>query len=384
MRGSVSSTARCECREEDDQEPGRQDRCPNLRLSLRHGREAIQERDYAKARKYLEVARRQAEEAPLGPQYQAHSLGSLAALLYTTGKYNRAEALARHATHLAQAAGETGALAQSIALDCLGQLAGFIRGQYDEAESCYREALALRVGVLGRADPSVAAILFHLGRLHILQARQAEAAVLLERAHRILEATPGIEPLLLVESLRDLASLYVARGQEAAAEPLLQRALNLAEQRLNPQDSRLVLILCPLSSLYCHLARYEEAMPLLLRTFDIVRKTRHRASGELLPCLDNLATVFLRAGQYGWAKRIWKGSLAIIRRSHGRGNRNWAHTLMSLALVYHREGKTDGPRSFIGKLWPGCAERWGRPSRGRRGAGYPTAPGSRHPTSRSG
>ncbi len=273
------------------------------------------------------------------------------------GKYKRAEALARQTLDVAQAAGgEAGVYARSIALDCLGRLSCSVHDRYDEADSCYREALTLRARLCGRESPEVARLLTRLGQLRLLQDRQGEARVLLEQSQRLLEGTLETDPLLLVENLRCLAQLRRDGGEEAVAEPLLQRALILAEQQFGRHDGRLILSLCPLCSLFWHQERHDEAMRLLQRIFRILHRARNLAPADLLPCLDNLATIWRDAGRYAWARKIWKMSLVIIRRCYGRKNRYWRIPWRIWLQSIIWRGRWNGLRRYTLKLRPACAE----------------------------
>src|SRR5262245_56922491 len=90
--------------------------------ALKAGLKALDRGDYEKAQRQLGAARRQADEATLGPEQQASTLAALAALSYRRGRYGEAHKRARRAVALAPTAGDTAALAQAFAWDYLGHI----------------------------------------------------------------------------------------------------------------------------------------------------------------------------------------------------------------------------------------------------------------------
>jgi len=117
------------------------------------------------------------------------------------------------------------------------------QGQFADAETLYRRALAIREREEGPNHPDVAATLNNLAALEAVQGRYDAAQPLLERALAIRQSALGPEHALTAQSLNNLALLYAAEGNTAAAEPLYQHAMAILEKANGgqPDDLRRVL-----------------------------------------------------------------------------------------------------------------------------------------------
>src|SRR6185503_19523521 len=99
------------------------------------------------------------------------------------------------------------------------------RGKYDEAESLYRQSLALNEATLGPDHPEVGASLNNLAALCEARGNYAEANRLFQRAITIKEKLlPPDHPSLAV-SLNNVATVYFAQGEYGEVEALYQRSL---------------------------------------------------------------------------------------------------------------------------------------------------------------
>src|SRR5258708_6661394 len=66
------------------------------------------------------------------------------------------------------------------------------QGRYAEAESLYREVLAIHEQILGPSHSEVASVLNNLGDTYRLEGRWDEAEVMLARARNLWEKTLGL------------------------------------------------------------------------------------------------------------------------------------------------------------------------------------------------
>src|SRR5262249_36592363 len=116
------------------------------------------------------------------------------------------------------------------------------QGQYADAASCARQALALFELEVGTDHPDVANVLGNRAGMHEDQGDYAEAERLYQRAVAIMEHVMkecdteglGLE-ILHIQALRNLAGIYRVQGRYTEAEPLFQRVLTLAEATLGPE-----------------------------------------------------------------------------------------------------------------------------------------------------
>ncbi len=98
------------------------------------------------------------------------------------------------------------------------------RGQYQEAEALFSEALAVRIRDLGDQHPLVGQTILTLGRLYRGQGRLDRAEVFFTRAAVFGESLPSGHRARAYPALA-LASLLIERGEGSEAEAILRPAL---------------------------------------------------------------------------------------------------------------------------------------------------------------
>src|SRR5262249_30190688 len=156
----------------------------------------------------------------------------------------------------------------------LGALA-FERGQGDEAESHYRQALDVRKQALGENhieyvnNLRLLAVLYQSrGDYHRAQGRPeaaeplyAAAEPLLKQHLEIVRRAVGEDDPFLIPSLQMLANLHRAQGQPAAAEPLYRQALAIVGRMSEPDERLRCGVRDDLAVLYLADGRYDAAEP---------------------------------------------------------------------------------------------------------------------------
>lgn len=110
----------------------------------------------------------------------------------------------------------------------------FKAGNYAEAETIGRQAVAESERKNGPDAPATATSLKNLAVVFRRQSRYGEAEPLQKRAVEIHERTLGADHADTADSLYGLALLYAEQGRYADAEPLYQRALAIREKALGP------------------------------------------------------------------------------------------------------------------------------------------------------
>jgi tetratricopeptide (TPR) repeat protein len=121
------------------------------------------------------------------------------------------------------------------------------RGQLDEAEDCYRRALAEEFaeggrdpGLRTRALANLAWLLGERGAWSVEIGRTADAVGFYQQALEIWETLQPASDALVAESLANLALLDRARGDHRSARERLERALPLYEKSLAADDPTLL------------------------------------------------------------------------------------------------------------------------------------------------
>ncbi len=280
------------------------------------GSGAARQGNYAEAERQFSLARTEAEARdPLGP-HMTGTLSSQAFLHRTQGEYTEAESLFRQTLAIQESVlgSEHPDLARS-----LGGLA-FVyqdQGRYSEAEPLYKRVLAINEKAFGLGDPRTATSLSNLAGLYKAMGHYDEAEPLHRQALAIDEETLGPNDLAVSSNLRDLAGLSQAQGKHAEAESLSKRALAIRE---TVQGSRGALVgssLRDLAWLYAAQGRYAEAESLYKRALAIAEEPLHPDSAGVGEILDNLADLYRAEGRYAEAEPLYQRALAIREKELG-------------------------------------------------------------------
>jgi hypothetical protein len=125
----------------------------------------------------------------------------------------------------------------------------YLGGQYREALSCVKEALAIREKVLGPEHPSTAASLNNLGYLLQAMGDYEGTRPYFERALAIFEKVLGPEHPHTAQSLNNLGYLLASMGDTEGALPYLERALAIWEKVLGPEHPHTQIVRRNLQSL---------------------------------------------------------------------------------------------------------------------------------------
>jgi tetratricopeptide (TPR) repeat protein len=103
-------------------------------------------------------------------------------------------------------------------------------GKYTKAEPLYKEALEIRLKVLGPEHPLTAASQNSLAMLYEAIGDYPRAEPLFKKALETRQKVLGRENPTTAESLNNLAELYRAVGDYAKAEALLKEALEIYQK----------------------------------------------------------------------------------------------------------------------------------------------------------
>ncbi len=268
----------------------------------------------------------------------AYLLFKAARYLLERAQYSQAESLYRQALAIReQVLGqEHPDVAES--LNGLGELYDH-QGKYAQAESVYQQALALRERALGSQHPYVAESLNNLGELYYHQGKYAQAESVYQQALAIREQVLGPQHLDVAESLNDLGVLYFYQSKYTQAEPLYQRALAIREQELEPQHPDIATSLNNLGGLYYHQGKYAQAEPPYQRALAIREQALGPLHPEVATTLNNLALLYYHQAKYTQAEPLNQRALAIREQVLGPLHPDLATTLNHLARLYTIQGR---------------------------------------------
>ncbi len=191
-------------------------------------------------------------------------------------------------------------------------------GKFDEAETHYRDALALKRQSLGKHHPFNASTLNDLADLLYLLERTDESASLYREALEILERDQF--NLEVARSLNGLALISHDAGDEVAAEEMLKRALSIHDKGQRRDHPYTATVLTNLGILYTHLTRYDEAKPALTRATYIQNVKLHDGHPDVAVRMHADAALQLALSNRGEAARLATDADAIRDNQAAKGD----------------------------------------------------------------
>lgn len=208
----------------------------------------------------------------------------------------------------------------------------FHRGDYDEAESLFGQALA-RSGGFEPDDPRIAETLNNLGNLYFSLDLYNEAENSVKRALAIREKTAGPEALVVADSLNDLGMIYLTKGKIADAKPLIERALSIRQKKLKPDDDDIASSLQAMASIYHKEGKLKESMAALKKALYIRKRALGAEHLDVATTYNSLGVQHQMAGENGEAKQCYEHARDIIEKLYGDKHPSMADSLVGLATL---------------------------------------------------
>ena len=211
-----------------------------------------------------------------------------------------------------------------------------IRGRYDEAEPCLREAIAIGEASLGGEDEDVVTAVNSLAVLFKYNGRFDDAAAMYARALRAAEAA-GANDESLATLLHNIGGLEHARGNYAAGEAPARRSVELRERALGPDHPHVAADLAALAAIVDGQGHHDEAEGMYERALGIFERTYGPDHYEIAVNLNNLAGVRHAQGRTADAESLYRRALAIKEALLGNDHPDVALSLNNLALLLEGE-----------------------------------------------
>jgi tetratricopeptide (TPR) repeat protein len=185
--------------------------------------------------------------------------------------------------------GDTAHPSKAAMWNNLGQVKTAL-GQWQEAESLYRRAIALWTEVYGPNHPDLASGLTNLAMLYGNRKKYTKAETMLRRALDMDVASVGSVSVKAAVDWNNLGYVAIRRRAFEDAESLFRRALAIYEKLLGPDHPDTGQELENLAIVCTQRKRYADAAPLFQRALAI----RERAFGPLDAGLGKLLETYAR------------------------------------------------------------------------------------------
>jgi serine/threonine-protein kinase len=228
-------------------------------------------------------------------------------------------------------------LSRARLMDAIGQTYRQL-GLYQQARPLLEEALALRRARLGNDHADVGASLQHLASLANAEHRP-EAETLFRQALAVLEKAHGPDSPEVAAALNDLGVCYGYRGEMDKAEPLFQRALRIREKALGPKDPKVAATLNNLAFIAISRKRYSEAELLLRRGLAIRTAALPADHPDLAANLEALGVLYEGEDRFSEAEPLQRRALAIEEKALGPDHPKVGMSLTNLGRICTALGK---------------------------------------------
>ena len=166
------------------------------------------------------------------------------------------------------------------------------------------------------------------------QGRISEGCTYMERAAKIRENTPGIDPGAIAAALNNLGNFRARQGRLAEADSLMERAITIMREKGDSTDTRLGPFLSNRGSLLYSLGRYDESEQLLVEALEYKKRVLGVERWSTASSMNHLGSFYASIGKYEKSEDLHRQALAIEEKLFGRNYPSVATTLNCLADLY--------------------------------------------------
>jgi serine/threonine protein kinase/Tfp pilus assembly protein PilF len=296
-------------------------------------------RDTALLREILDkTARRLDTELKNQPDVEADLRTTIGRVYSDLGQYTNAEAMHRQA--LALRIKLLGSEHPDVARS-LNNLAGALwhRGKLVEAETMFRQALAMHKKLQGNVHPDVASSLNSLAGVVREEGKLPEAETLFRQALAMQTNLPGSESPNLANILNNLANTLQDEGKPVEAESILRQGLAMQKKLLGSEHPDVANSLNNLALLLQAQGKLAEAESLMRQALAMRKKLLGGEHPDVASSLSGLAQVLWAEGKLAEAEPLYREALAMRRSLLGAEHPHVARSLSGLANVLYAQGK---------------------------------------------
>lgn len=216
------------------------------------------------------------------------------------------------------------------------------QSRFKDAEPHLRAALDIRRRVLGSGHQDTAQSMVGLAEWHHLQGQYAEAESLYREALAIYrrEQTKGaVDAKWFAIDLNNLGLLQQTRGNPAAAEPLLREAMEISAKTFTGSDRATFGIMnANLANARRDQGDLDGAIAYYQKALEEFRHLPGKPRFELVPSLGYLAAIMTLKGEYAHAESLAHEALNDALSTVGEQHQYTAYPLIFLADNDYRRG----------------------------------------------
>ena len=223
--------------------------------------------------------------------------------------------------------------------EALGSPLSVNKEKADEAETAFREVLAMQRRLLPAKDRNLARTLTSLARLLIYRDRQDESVRLLDEALAMQKDLLGQEHPDVAFTEQQLAEALQKQGKFAEAEDLCRQAIAIQRKALGNDHPALATSLFRIAEILGARKQYADSEAAFRESLAIFRKAVGEDNINVAWCLKRLAENMVAQQKLPEAEQIYRESLPVWARRMGLDSDGYAEVVRALAAVLKAENK---------------------------------------------
>ncbi len=298
--------------------------------------------EYERAEKiYRESLAALASAGPTDGQLELDVTAALAELHFRTGQYELAEPLLHEVLEdRRKLLGEKDPRVAD-AIEELG-LNLFDQGRYEEAEVRLRESLALRQEILGEEPhPAISQNLNNLALIRRVRGDLDEAEALYQQALEMTHRLFGEEHPEIAITLMNLADINTLQGRLQEAEAMYLDALAMSRKLFGEEHPRIALVLNNLAFVYYEENKIDEALAASREALAMQRSRLGERHPDVAGSLAIQGRWLTETGEYPEAEALLRAALDIQLETMEPDHPQLAITRIDLAELLIKTGNLD-------------------------------------------
>ena len=272
------------------------------------------------------------------PEVEAELRSILGRVYFEIGNYNQAETMYRAAMAINQKLFTQESKETAASLDELG-VALLREGNVAESERAQLESLRIRRSLFGDENAAVAVSLNDLATVYRHEERPAEAEALARQALTIDQKLFGNDSLEVADTLHNLSISLGDQGNWTEAEVTARRMLAIRRKLLGPEDRFVASALADIAWTEAGSGKVNEAISFERDALAMQRKVLGNDAPDVAKSLNLLGELLTRQGNLTESQVLLQEALSNQNKLLGQDNLISLDTRRSLGSVLQAEGR---------------------------------------------
>jgi CHAT domain-containing protein/uncharacterized protein (DUF2164 family) len=277
----------------------------------------------------LICAEKTVEKTTLNDSLYTSRLASLGYIHLLLWNYEKAEEFLLMAINLELKKGKN-----SIAYSDISNFLGiyyYNMGMYDQVEVYYREAMDIRLKLLGKNDPSYLMILNNLAMLYQTMGKYEASNLLFDEIIAVEKLNKKSNQALYATYLNNQASNYYYLGDYEKAETLYLQAKDIRKRVLGEKHPSYAISISHLAKLYRRIQKFKAAEKMGLEAMDISAEVFGKNHHEYARHCNSLGLIYQSMGDSLKSFKYIRMAADINKRTVGDNNSTYAVNLYNLS-----------------------------------------------------